>query len=558
MVTKSKLSLSLVFVSLLAIAGCANQMAPVGGEVDKIPPEIIESYPKDKTVNYKESYIELKFSEYVDKLSVQNSIFISPALQHGLNYDWAGKTVTIEFKDTLQMNTTYTVTVGTEVLDYNNRNRMIQPFTFSFSTGDKIDTAKISGTVYNPKVEGVMIYAYQTSGDPDVAKQRPNYVSQVAKNGKYALVGLREGKYKVVAIRDNMLDFLYQKNDDEIGVQSFDIELTPEITHIERADFFLTKEDTIAPKLSAAFMKDRNHMVVEFSENIDSCKLSTDNFALLDTTSQRKILPKYFYKLDAKPNQFYLAFDDTSSFKDYVLTAAEFEDLHSNKTIADRISFIYKSEKDTLPNKLLKVYGEMPDDKVDFEKPCIKIQFADGIDSLEIIRRSTIEDVKKSRIDFSVKRIDDVHFNLDLRSKLKPGTEHILKFNAKDLHDFSGKSLDTVYQMKFFTSTELDFGGVSGTVGCDDSTLVTVLETVTTPKRFYEQKNDLRKKFDFKKVVPGRYFVWTYKDVNKNGKYDPGTIVPFKFSEDFRYYSDTLNLRARWPVGDVLINFGKR
>ena len=68
MVKKSKLAL--LFANILFIAGCANQMAPVGGEVDKIPPEIIESYPKDRTTNYTENFIELKFSEYVDKISI--------------------------------------------------------------------------------------------------------------------------------------------------------------------------------------------------------------------------------------------------------------------------------------------------------------------------------------------------------------------------------------------------------------------------------------------------------------------------------------------------------
>jgi len=44
---------------------------------------------------------------------------------------------------------------------------------------------------------------------------------------------------------------------------------------------------------------------------------------------------------------------------------------------------------------------------------------------------------------------------------------------------------------------------------------------------------------------------------NKNGKYDFGTISPFKFSEEFKFYPDTLNLRARWPIGGVNIDFQK-
>lgn len=556
MVKKSELVL---FVGiLLTLVGCANQMAPTGGEVDKIPPEIIESHPKNRTTNYSDSFIELQFSEYVDKLSVQNAVFISPALQYGLTYDWSGKNVAIKFKDTLQQNTTYTVTIGTEVLDLNNRNKMVQPYVFAFSTGDKIDTAKISGKVYDSRVDGVMIYAYQTSSEVDVTKQKPNYVSQVGKKGDYTLVGLRDGEYKVMAIRDNMLDMIYQKNDDEFGVQSAKIELSNEKTIVEHVDFFLSKEDTIAPKITAAFMKDRNHLVVEFSEGIDSTKLTAANFALIDSVNQKKIIPKYFYKNDLKANQFYLAFGDTNSFKDYYLEANNFEDLKSNKTALDKIGFVYKSEKDTLPNKLAKVYGEMPGDKVDYENPVVKILFADGIDLTDVQNRTTIEDSKNNLVEFHAAKVDDIVFDLNIFNKLKPGSEYLVKFSASNLNDLSAKSIDSVYQSKFVTSTELDFGGVSGRVESDDSTIVTVIESISSPKRIYHQKNDKKNRFDFKKVVPGKYLAWSYKDKNENGKYDKGLIKPFKFAEEFRFYSDTLNLRARWPVGDVLIHFNSK
>jgi len=44
---------------------------------------------------------------------------------------------------------------------------------------------------------------------------------------------------------------------------------------------------------------------------------------------------------------------------------------------------------------------------------------------------------------------------------------------------------------------------------------------------------------------------------NKNGKYDFGAIVPFKYSEEFKFYPDTLNLRARWTAGGISISFDK-
>ena len=115
----------LAVASLMLFTRCANQLPPGGGEVDTIPPQIIEVYPVNGTVNYHEDYFEISFSEYVDKRSVQDAIFISPVLQKPLKYDWSGKTLTVYFNDTLKVNTTYTVSIGTDVKDLNNGNNMV-------------------------------------------------------------------------------------------------------------------------------------------------------------------------------------------------------------------------------------------------------------------------------------------------------------------------------------------------------------------------------------------------------------------------------------------------
>ena len=232
--------------SLVLFARCANQLAPGGGEVDTVPPIIKEIIPENGTVNYHEDYFEISFSEYVDKRSVQEAIFISPALQKTLKYDWSGKTLTVYFNDTLKTNTTYTVSIGTDVKDMNNGNKMAESLTFTFSTGDKIDKGKISGKIYDPSPEGVMIFAYQTDEkEADPAIQKPDYVSQVGKNGNYSLLGLRNGNYSIFAVSDKFRDLLYQSNDDGIGVQNKKVELNDKIIEYEHVDFFLTVEDTI-------------------------------------------------------------------------------------------------------------------------------------------------------------------------------------------------------------------------------------------------------------------------------------------------------------------------
>lgn len=541
-----------LFALIFIFWSCANQLPPSGGDVDRIPPEVIESYPKDRTTNFKENYFEIKFSEYVDRLSVQNAIFISPALKYGFEFSWSGKKLILEFRDTLQQNTTYTVTVGTEVVDINNRNKLAKPYTFTFSTGEKIDTAKISGKVYTEKPSGVMIFAYKNNSNFEPSIQKPNYISQVGANGKYILDGLSDGEYKILAVRDKSQDLFYNSNEDEFGVQFKEIKIDSAKQNYDEINFLLSKEDTIAPKLSSAFMKDRNHLIIEFNEAIDSTKLTANNFQLIDSLNNKKILAKYFYKFDAKPNQFYLAFEDSSSFQNYVLEANNFFDLAGNKNGKDKIQFIYKNEKDTIPTFPIKILGEYSEDKIDYENPTLKIQFNDGIDLNEVIKRTKIVDAKKNNYELTINKIDDALFQLRINEKLKQANEYFFLFDARELKDFSNKMIDTTYRIKFTTSSELDYSGVSGKIIDNDSTDVVInLTQVVNKKNSYKQKLASTKKFEFPKVIPGKYLLWIYKDKNKNSKYDFGKVKPFTYSEEFKFYPDTLNLRARWPVGEI-------
>ncbi len=546
--------LILTFISFIFLWSCANQIAPSGGEVDKIPPEVLETYPQNRAINFNDNHFDIKFSEYVDRLSVQNAIFISPSLKYGFEYNWSGKTLHLEFRDTLQQNTTYTITIGTDIVDLNNRNKLALPYTFTFSTGSKIDTAKISGKVYADSPSGIFIYAFKNKNDFNPETDKPNYISQVGNDGRFKLNGLSEGDYKIFALKDKSQDMFYNPNEDEFGIQSKKITIDSLNQIYDNLNIFLTKEDTISPRLSSAFMKDRNHILVEFNESIDSSKINSDNFYLFDSLSNKKINVNYFYKYDAKPKQFYIALGDSSSFQNYFLVAENIYDLCGNKTAEDKIQFLFKNEKDTLLIKPIKVFGEYENGKVDYEDPKVKIQFNDGIFLDEVNSRIKIEDNKKNNLIFSLNKIDDALFEIKLNNKLKQATDYYLFFDAKNLKNYSEKAIDTTYKFTFTTNSELEFTGASGKIIDDDSTTLIVNLKSVNNKKNYIKKIDKNKYFNFEKVTPDKYLLWAFKDKNKNDKYDFGKIKPFEYSEEFYFYPDTLNLRARWPVGDIDFN----
>ena len=61
--------------------------------------------------------------------------------------------------------------------------------------------------------------------------------------------------------------------------------------------------------------------------------------------------------------------------------------------------------------------------------------------------------------------------------------------------------------------------------------------------------------FNFERIIPGKYLLFAYYDTDSSNTYSFGSVNPFKESEPFSFYPDTLNLRARWTETDVKFNF---
>ncbi|MGA8265305.1 MAG: Ig-like domain-containing protein, partial [Ignavibacteriaceae bacterium] len=322
---------------LVLISACANQLPPGGGDIDKTPPEIVDVYPANGTTNFNDDHIELEFSEYITKSSLNDVLFISPAINGKLDFNWTGKSVDINFPEPLKKNATYVVTIGTDVEDYNNKNKMKESYTFTFSTGNEIDRRTISGKVYNGKPSGVMIFAYKKgTNDINPLKDKPDYISQAGNDGAYKIAGLAEGKYRLFAIRDKYKDLLYQPSQDEYGCLSSDVTLAKSDSSLSGINFMLTERDTIPPRLLSATMTDEHHLLVGFTKGIDSTLIESGNFFLTDSTTNSNIMVGSAFKGTAKPAEIVLTIKNTISLNDDVyLIAKRLKDKYGNVFASD-------------------------------------------------------------------------------------------------------------------------------------------------------------------------------------------------------------------------------
>ena len=191
-------------------------------------PKSSRSIPPPNTTEYSSSRISLEFTKYVERRSVEESIFISPYVKD-IEFDWSGREVELNFRDPLRKNTTYVVTVGTDVVDLNNRNRMAHAFSFAFSTGARIDRGEIRGRVYDEKPVGVMIFAYQLDSlkadTLNPMKQKPDYITQTGNTGDYSLTHLAFGNYRIMAVRDEFRNLVYDPETDAMSTAPTDIRL---------------------------------------------------------------------------------------------------------------------------------------------------------------------------------------------------------------------------------------------------------------------------------------------------------------------------------------------
>lgn len=183
--------------------GCANMIPPTGGPRDSLPPVLINAVPADSTTNFSADRITLYFDEYIELQNVFENVIVSPlpksvpAITHKL------KTINIRLKDTLEVNTTYSINFGNAIRDVNEGN-VLQDFTYVFSTGRQLDLYTITGRVLMAETGMVdstlIVVLHKNLDDSAVVKEKPRYLTKVNGDGFFEFRNLAPAKYAIYAL----------------------------------------------------------------------------------------------------------------------------------------------------------------------------------------------------------------------------------------------------------------------------------------------------------------------------------------------------------------------
>lgn len=200
----------------LTLSGCANRgVGPQGGPVDSIPPVVVKEDPVNGTLNYheKDRKIEITFDEYVQLNNVSKNLLISPPQLVLPDVKVFGKKVSVTFAEPLLDSTTYTLEFGQAICDYHEQ-VPLQSYTYSFSTGDWIDSLCIAGYVVNSAdlnpISGVIVGVHRDSSDAMFTKFPFMRIARTDSTGWFCVNNLAPGRYRLFALNDMSADYCYQ------------------------------------------------------------------------------------------------------------------------------------------------------------------------------------------------------------------------------------------------------------------------------------------------------------------------------------------------------------
>jgi len=547
-----------VLTYLLVQLNCASRGRPGGGPVDNIPPVITGTEPRpDSTGLIKLNTIEIYFSERMNEGSVKRSIFISPPFNY--ETDWSGgDELTLSLKDTLVPDRTYVITIGSGATDM-QKNRMADSYQFAFSTGDEINKGEIYGRVFDISEKDIFyVYGYQKD-NPDSLNPtivRADFLSQPGPDGRFWLKYLPHGEYRIFVIEDQNKNLLLDLALERVGIPVRDVLVDTLTSPVGPLNFRVTNIDTTLPEITSARALDNRSILIRVAEIVKQIPLETvsiqdtlngDNLPILNLTRNKD---------EAKQFILYTSIQDSG--KGYRIFVTGLEDTTGN--IQDKLQitdFIGSELVDTTRFELRRVAPSDSLKGTDLSSK-IKLTFSLPIDTTDLSIGFICWDKDSTLIRGAWSWQNLTQGSFAPNRGFKPSQEYYFSIYTKYLKSLWGDTLaDSTYNRVFSTLSEDEFGVVSGMYNGKIPAQRNIhlhLIPVDRNKKTYSVSINEETKFQINWVNEGKYKMGGFIDLDDNGKFSGGNLFPFKFSEPYVLKNDTMRVRKRWELSDLIFN----
>ena len=550
---------NLTILLIILSVSCAVMAPPGGGPEDRTPPAVIEVFPKADTTNIDiNTEIYFEFSERVNKNTVPNSIFISPAPEEEYDLKWKKNKCFLRLNEPLRDSQTYVITLGSGISDLRN-NKTTESFGWAFSTGDKIDNCSISGAVFgDEEVSEILIQAFRHQ-DYDTLNPgliSGGYIIKTDEYGEYILRNLAKGDYRVFAVSDKNRNLKYDIGFDQIGIPQSDCNLMADSSLTENVNFMMSSEDTTDFMVLDIQVRDKHRIDVMFSKKIE--KLSLEEAAKIDITdplNNRLNIHSYFIdkEYENKIRIITGAHEDSLQYKVKISDLQDFFG-YSLKVGEDTASFSGSTLPDTTRPSISMSFPRDSVENVELKRN-ISFVFSEEMDTLSFSRSYLFIEGDKDTLKPVIRWISPSEVVIFPEGGFKSETGYNFSLNVNEIKDWAGNVLkDSVFSIYFKTDTDRNTGSISGVITDNDSTsgeYIIKIDHESDKNKKYELRLKTQGNWIIDKLTPGNYIVSVFKDIDGNGRYSFGRSYPFKPSEKFYYFPRLIEVRQGWEMGNT-------
>ena len=554
------------FVIFSFLIGCAQMSPLTGGYKDTIPPNLIASIPPENSTNVNPNQFYLAFDELIDASKLQESIIISPFYSGKKEVKYKKNEVSISFDTLFDDNTTYIINFAGGISDVTEGNDLSNA-KLIFSTGEYIDSASISGVVYNPnenkRVEGALVGLYQDVDSLDLFHKKPIYFTFSDESGKYEINNVKPDKYTIYAFMDENKSFIAEFKNEAFGFYKNTVEVNNKTRKIK---LNLNKEDLSELRLIRNRSRGNVYEII-YSKKLEKIRLVEGlnlKYSLNDnkniiiyknpmvTDSLLVIIEAFDLSGNTSKDSIYITFNDENEYKEefnYTFNS------YFKKELEDTINFSINLNKPVL-NKGLN-YRFVLDtikipDSLYFFKLSKELNSFEGLFKLNQNISSLFLDNHQNI--YSKNLNNDSLINLLNRYYQGINRNKIsLMIERGEVFSIEGDTLDQIKQDFTFNGSDF-YGQINGTVfdTLGRKNLVTELISIDF-KRVYNNR-DVNPKFNFINIPPGKYYLRIYNDINNNNMVDVGSILYKNPGEEIIYNENEIEIRSNWVIEDFIFD----
>lgn len=549
---------ALVSAIALAAFGCAQQGAPQGGPPDTTPPAVDSTSPGSGDVLVpRTTALTIQFSEPMDRTTFEAGLEISPSRTGSPEFEWSNgsRRVEITWPDSLRDSTSYRITLNNRIADRRG-NKLPEPMTFAFSTGPQVDRGEIRGYIHasSEKSGAFDVFAYRAESLTDTFwLSIPDYVTQSGPGGHFQLPFLRAGTYRILVLTDaNRNQRLNHGEQFALSTRDFPVadDLPP-----DSSDWFPVVFDTTAFELRNCSSTIPGVVSLAFSHPIDTATSSVWRIEAHDSATG---LPATFSILNPtlrRPSLISLVGGWTTAAV-YEVAVSNLIDQRGIELPGDTCYLKYDPRPDSQPPKIESVTLPTPEVGMTTKDPIIWV-FSEPMDTARVGGALSVRDTLGSEVGGQSRWIDPQTFAF---FPDQPWVDTVIVVAAIDstrISDAAGNvALTGTYSWRFTPLTDTRMGSAEITIETTSSVAAEIWIEARSIADLRKAKLMVSGPGVISMPLPaGRWQLSGFVDSNRDGRWFPGGINPFAFSEMRVIHSDTLDVRARFTLEDISLKF---